>query len=134
MKPCKECPFWKGIKPGLLGGSTPEVYVGQIVLPFWLPCHCAANYRGRETDVNAVTQCAGAAIMRANIGAPPRRGLLSLPPSPESFSSIPEFYAHHTGATLEQAQAYLTAPKVAELAQKEWNDPRVRMQVNRKAA
>lgn len=128
-KPCPECPFSRTIEPGNLGGSAPEVYVGQIVLPFWLPCHCSANYEGKATDANEVTECAGAAIMRANLGLPPVRGLLSLPPSSASFDSLAGFYAHHTGQPIEQAQAYLTLEKVRALAVTELQDPNVRAQL-----
>jgi hypothetical protein len=128
MKPCKECPFSRTIEPGNLGGSAPEVYVGQIVLPFWLPCHCSANYRGKETDVNEVSQCAGAAIMRANLGVHVPRALLSLPPGPDAFESLAEFYAHHAGISIDSAREYLTPEKVRALALTELNDPAVRVQ------
>lgn len=130
-KPCKECPFNRHVQPGLLGGARPEVYVGQITLPFWLPCHMDRNYRGRETNVNDVCQCAGAAIMRANIGCDVRPPLLRLPPGSESFTTLAEFYAHHTGWSIERSAEYLTPSKVIECAMVELNDPRVKTQLKR---
>lgn len=104
-KPCKGCPFRKDIKPGELGGSAPKVYVAQAVLDFWLPCHEAVNYRGKASNFEEVSQCAGAAIFRSNAGCPPRnRRLLSLPSDTGTvFASLAAFYAHHSGITLEAA-------------------------------
>src|SRR5688572_32839375 len=94
--PCRECCFRRDIEPGNLGGSPVETYVGQSLLPFWVPCHCSRNYAGKASDVNEVTQCAGLAIFRSNIGVRPVRGLLSLPRDTELvFSTLADFYSHH---------------------------------------
>lgn len=130
MKPCKECPFSRQIAPGFLGGARPEVYVGQIVLPFWLSCHCDTNYKGRESKAGEVTQCAGAAIFRSNMGIRPPPPLLCLPPSDTlSFTTLPEFYAHHTGCSIEAAKQYLTHDKVRECFIQELNDSRLKAQL-----
>lgn len=136
MKPCKECPFSKRIAPGALGGSPPEVYIGQSVLPFWLPCHCSKNYAGKQSDVNKVTQCAGAAMLRGALvrerGLQYPESLLVLEPTSEVFNSLAEFYAHHSGCSVEAAEQYLAAPKVLELALREWTKPEVQVQLKRK--
>lgn len=132
MKPCRECPFSRAIEPGNLGGSSPEVYIGQLVLPFWLPCHCSANYQGKDSDVNKVSQCAGAAIMRANIGYIPPAPLLRLEKSRWAFQSLAHFHSHHTGQLLVTSQAYLTGFKIQQLAITELQDPKVKTQIKRR--
>lgn len=133
MKPCKACPWIRASEPGYLGGSEAEVYVGQAVLPFWLPCHSSANYEGKASDVNAVVECAGAAMFRANIGVKLPPSLLSMPADQEvAFGSLAEFYAHHKGIPVAVAEKILTDAKIRELAEKELNDANVRMQLKRK--
>lgn len=70
-KPCKECPF-KRREPEearkYMGGSPVEVYIGQALGPFWLPCHMDKGYQGKQSNPEEVIQCAGAAIFRANCG------------------------------------------------------------------
>lgn len=132
-KPCGECPFSKRIPPGELGGSPPEVYVGQIFCGFWLPCHCSPGYVGKATNVNDVAQCAGAAQFRANIGISDRmpRGLLRLPPGSEALGSLAEFYAHHTGCTLAEAEAKLTPRFVKQCMLNELSRADVRVQLKK---
>lgn len=111
-KPCKECPFKKdnvltGPDPG---GSPPEVYVGQSQGPFWLPCHMEKAYEGVETEPKAVSQCAGAAIYRANLGLSDRMplDLLRLPEDKELvFTSHVEFMSHYTGTPVEEMEEML---------------------------
>jgi hypothetical protein len=67
--------------------------------------------------------------MRANLGVQVPRALLSLPPGPDAFESLAEFYAHHTGLPIEIVQRYLTPEKVRALALTELNNPQVRMQL-----
>ena len=38
-----------------------------------------------------------------------------LDPTPEAFTSLEEFYAHHTGISLEEAERRLTIPAVRYL-------------------
>lgn len=133
--PCGGCPFYRKCEKGALGGSPPEVYVGQIVMPFWLPCHQSQNYRGKSSDVNEVSECAGAAIMRANIGVQPRAPLLALPPNKELvFATFAEFYEHHTDGeiTKEQAEEMLTPERVTEMALEQWHNAQVRVQMKRR--
>lgn len=89
-KPCAECPFRRGIKPGFLGGSPVETYIGQSVLPFWLPCHCDENYKHKASKIDEVTQCAGTAIFRSNLGVAPLMpdSLLNLPADKESITCL----------------------------------------------
>lgn len=111
-KPCKECPFRRdnsltGDSPG---GSPPEVYVGQSQGPFWLPCHMEKEYDGKQTDPQKVSQCAGAAIYRANLGLAEKMPaqLLRLPEDKESvFSSHVEFMSHYTGTPIEEMEEML---------------------------
>ena len=135
-KPCKECPFARTIEPGRLGGSPPEVYVGQAVLPFWLPCHESANYEGKASDVNQVQECHGAAIFRANIKdriIADNDALLHLPEDRESvFASLAEFYAHHHGISVRVAEWVLTDDCVRRLAESARNDRNVRAQLKKR--
>ena len=133
--PCPECPFYRRVKPGALGGSPPEVYVGQAVLPFWLPCHKSSNYAGKASDVNEVSECHGAATFRANIRdqlVATNPALLSLPEDKERvFGSLAEFYAHHHGISLADAEAILKPDVITALADQCWRDANVRMQLKR---
>lgn len=118
-KPCKGCPFSRNTEPGSLGGSAPEVYIGQSEGPFWLPCHNSKGYRGNSTNYGEVTQCAGAAIYRSKIGVADKMpaALLTLDAdNDEVFNSHAEFLAHHSGLTLEEAEELTTPDVVQELA------------------
>lgn len=108
--PCAECPFSRKIEPGRLGGSNPEVYIGQTEGPFWLPCHMSKGYEDSRTDHAKHEQCAGAAMYRDAIGRadlmPPE--LLRLPHDADLvFSSHAEFLAHHRRIALEVAAEVL---------------------------
>ena len=108
-KPCKSCPFSRKVTPGELGGSPASKFIGQVFGPFWLPCHCSPGYEGNRSNPKH-SQCAGAAIFRANIGRaellPPQ--LHKLPADAELvFASAAEFLAHHAGVTVEDAAGVL---------------------------
>lgn len=109
--PCAACPFSKAVKPGALGGSEPETYIGQAHGPFLLPCHKACDFDDPDWKVKTIDtpQCAGAAIFRANIGVadkmPP--AIHALPPSDAVFTSEAAFLAHHKGISLMEATALL---------------------------
>ncbi len=98
-KPCKSCPFSRKVTPGELGGSSPFVYVGQIQGPFILNCHSGPGYEDpKKRGELGMTQCAGAAIFRANLGLSQKMPKVfhSLPENHELvFSSFAEFLAHH---------------------------------------
>jgi len=133
MKPCPACPWVRNSEPGALGGSPAETYVGQAILPFWLPCHSSANYAGKASDVNQVQECAGAAIFRANIGVKSPDALLSMPADREiAFSTPAEFYAHHRRIKLADAERILNADKIEELALRQLYETNVRMQLKRR--
>lgn len=109
--PCGECPFNRKVAPGELGGSPPEMYVGQAAGPFFLPCHSTHDYTDAKArqDLNN-SQCAGAAIFRANVGVarqlPP--ALLHLPKDTKKvFATFEEFYAHHKQIPLTEAARLL---------------------------
>lgn len=115
MQPCNQCPFSRAIEPGYLGGSPPETFIGQAVLPFWLPCHQCSNYRGKESDASKVRQCAGAAIFRANIGSVPPAPMLVLPKDTELvFSTVAEFYAHHKRISRLLASYIVRTPGIVD--------------------
>ena len=97
---CSTCPFSKTSTPGELGGSPVETYVGQIIGPFFLPCHQVKDYKGNAEKIETCQcQCAGAAIFRANIGVGKYmpHTLLNLPADsdPNVFTSLHEFVWHH---------------------------------------
>jgi hypothetical protein len=124
--PCKECPFrrdniLKGENPG---GSSPEVYIGQIQGPFWLPCHTDKNYKDKQSDPRIVEQCAGAAIFRKNCKEQlsyslPKELLFLESNSDLVFSNFEEFYSYYKKISIEQAKKYLTKSKLEELLIKE---------------
>lgn len=128
-RPCKECPFRRdnvleGSKPG---GSSPEVYIGQVQGPFWLPCHMDSEYKDKQSDPACVDQCAGASIFRANVKRKLRyklpEQLLFLDSDTELvFSSFVEFYAHYKNVSLSQAREVLSKEKLEELLMKELNE------------
>lgn len=109
--PCGECPFNRKVTPNALGGSPPEMYVGQAAGPFFLPCHSTHDYTdpvARQDLTNS--QCAGAAIFRANVGVDRRlpAALLHLPKDTQKvFATFEEFYAHHKKISLEEAKRLL---------------------------
>lgn len=100
-KPCKTCPFRRDSKPGELGGSPVETFVGQTYGAFWIPCHELIDYNDPNwREQYHVPQCAGAAIYRENchseIGRP--KELLKLPKDTELVFQTPaEFVGHHEG-------------------------------------
>lgn len=115
-KPCSGCPFSRSVQPSNLGGSSVEVYIGQINLPFWLPCHQSKNYQGKLSSYDETEQCAGAAIMRSNLGMAHRMPdkLLFLPADKDvSFANISQFYQHHTGRTQSEADLTITPGYIA---------------------
>lgn len=104
--PCKECPFRRSVEPGALGGSQPEVYIGQAEAGFYLPCHMRykEGVSAKAQDPNEVAHCAGAAIFRSNVGVtvpmlPPdvaAQQRADFPKDTENvFASYGEFLAHH---------------------------------------
>jgi hypothetical protein len=111
-QPCPACPFSKAIKPGALGGSAPEVYIGQLHGPFILPCHQACDFDDPEWKRKSIDtpQCAGAAMFRANVGIADAlpSALHKLEPSDKVFADPAEFYMHHKGMTRQQAEEELS--------------------------
>ena len=100
LRACPGCPFAKSCKSGELGGSSVETYIGQIIGPFFLPCHEVSGYQGNDTQLHTCKrQCVGAAVFRANIGVAKHlpNELLRLPEGsdPNVFGTLDEFVAHH---------------------------------------
>lgn len=113
-RPCKGCPFARDTAPGALGGkSGPEVYIGQTEGGFWLPCH--KNYDPNQPQewtadkVKDFSQCAGAAIFRANVGVKLPAFALKLPEDKvKVFATYAEFLSHHHGGIdVECAEEFL---------------------------
>lgn len=112
-KPCHDCPFTRKSDPGETGGSPPEVYIAQTILPYWVPCHCAINYEDPNWKSNHATpQCVGHAMMRHKMGIaemfPEQLLRIEDKPEAEVFDSLVEMYAYHYGISLQEAQAQLT--------------------------
>lgn len=126
MSPCADCPFSRAVKPGALGGSSPETYIGQIHGPFILPCHKACDFSDPEWKDKSIDtpQCRGAAIFRANLGL---TGLLPAPiqqmtPNREKvFGSAVEFYSHHKGISQYEACKQLLMEPPALLLKRQMN-------------
>lgn len=128
-KPCAECPFRRDIKPGFLGGSPVEAYIGQTILPFLLPCHCAKGYDQKRKELG-VPQCVGTAIFRANLGVAwlMPDSLLKMPPNTHLvFGSMAQFVAHHKGVTLAEAREFIGGDKIHQCIMKERLDPGVKV-------
>ena len=118
--PCKTCPFLRTVKPGALGGSEPETFIGQAVANFLVKCHEMIDYSDEEWNRKARegldNQCAGLAIYRANNGIECGPLLKLEPDSEKVFGSHAEFFAHHHGISNEKAEEVLmwnTAFKMA---------------------
>lgn len=111
-KPCQQCPFARSCPSGQLGGSTPDVYIGQAHGPFVLSCHSDGEYEQATAleKWQELTPCAGAAIYRANTGRAELMpdAIYSLPADAELvFSSPEELLAHHARGSVETAKAFL---------------------------
>ncbi len=112
--PCDQCPLRRDRPPGLksLGYSPPEVYIGQAVGRFWVPCHKTyePGVHPKAQMPHNTAQCAGMAIYRANCGIPAKDdGILELPPDKELvFGSHEEFHAHHRGISVEESKEFLS--------------------------
>ena len=85
-KPCHDCPFARTSIRGWLGGNTKEEWSEMVRGEVAIPCHALKG-----------PQCAGAAIMRANMCKRPRdRSLLALPSDRlRVFANTREFEEHH---------------------------------------
>ncbi len=128
-KPCAECPFARAVKAGTLGGSDASVYIGQSIGPFMLPCHLDKEYEADRRSVK-LTQCAGAATFRSNIGVDDLmpKGILTLPANDaDVFSTPAEFLAHHLEVTVEKAQEILNIETPADLLRRELREPGVQL-------
>ena len=110
--PCDQCCFIRSIEPGNLGGSAPEVYIGQAQAGMWIPCHSTYE-EGVHPKLQShfkTRQCAGCAIYRSNCGiTSPFAPVENLPADTEKvFASHAEFLAHHRGISVESAEMILS--------------------------
>lgn len=118
-KLCKECPWRRDVAPGALGGSPPEVYIGQAHGPFKLPCHKTCDFDDpdwKERSMDEAAQCAGAAMYRQAQGLRDRLPAMlnTLEPDGTAFETPEEFMAHHLQIDIEVARhlLQLTPPDV----------------------
>lgn len=109
--PCKDCPFMATTKPGALGGSPPETYIGQAHGPFVLPCHKHCDFDDPSWKEKALEtpQCAGAAMYRKSMGLSDRlpEVLHSLDPVGPVLDTPVKFYAHHKQISPFMAKQHL---------------------------
>lgn len=131
-KPCAECPFSRAAPNEVVRPKVdPIVLIGQAWGPFALPCHCDAEYKGaHECDnVGEISQCAGGAIFRSNVG---RAGMMPVAlhvlPADTTlvFASPAELLAKFEGVTVEEAQMLLTLVPPEQLMAKEMADARAK--------
>jgi hypothetical protein len=116
--PCPQCAFRRDSERGIeaLGGSLPEVYVGQLHGPFVIPCHMhypkdAKSMQEVRAKAFDIPQCAGAAVLRANLGRDKELhpSIHRLPADTETvFANYAQFYAHHKGISVFEAERQLT--------------------------
>jgi len=89
--------------PGALGGSAPEVYIGQVYGPFLLPCHKHVDFSDPQwkQKVMGTPQCAGAAMFRKAQGLDQYlpEAIHTLEPEGPVLSDPAAFYAHHKQIT-----------------------------------
>ena len=97
-KPCRTCPWRKDVTPGALGGTPPEVHLGQMWGPFWLPCHSTPGYTPRLDK--SLPECVGVAMMRSATGRADilPSSLLSADSDGSVFDSPRDFLIHHRGS------------------------------------
>ena len=102
-EPCGACPFRRSTEPGALGGSPPEVFIGQAHGPFWIPCHRTyePGVSAKEQRPDRAEQCAGCAIYRSNVEVADRmpEPLLRLPADKDKVFATPaEFIKYFEAA------------------------------------
>lgn len=100
-KTCETCPFTDRVEPGFLGGSPPEVYVGQHFLPFRVPCHECVDYSEEDWKPGALEslECTGFAMCRNGAGVDEQMPAELLKETYRketgSFKDIWDFWAFH---------------------------------------
>jgi len=93
--PCSECP-WRRVAPaGWLGPETAEGWINIVLGDGLIACHMTIPGH----DLADMTQCAGAAIFRANVAKIPRSSAVHKLPKnrDEVFATPAEFRQHHQG-------------------------------------
>jgi hypothetical protein len=131
-KACRTCPWKKGTtSPGLIGGSEPTVYIGQVSGPFYFPCHSSKGYAGKKTNLESsdTKQCAGANIFRANIDVAKLmpKGIEQLSQDLENiYNTREEFLAHYYNVSEEVIKTIFTERLYQELLIKEMSDTKVK--------
>jgi len=102
---CNECPLRRDSTSGVLGGWTPEMYVEGLVGPADFACHMSKGFLPKDHE--ATRSCTGVANFRCNSGIArtllPRGNALDAcvaagPDHVQVFSTLREFYDHHTKA------------------------------------
>ena len=103
--PCNECPWRRSHPAGWLGPMSADEWIVLALSDEPIACHQTIpegfnvidDSLEREYATVEMTQCAGAAIFRANISKLPRdRAIGRLPKDPERVFAHPgEFKNHH---------------------------------------
>lgn len=131
-KPCAECPFSRAAPNEIVKPKVdPMVLIGQAWGPFALPCHCDADYRGAHdcSNVAEISQCAGGATFRSNVG---RAGMMPvalhvLPPDKELVFATPaELLAKFWEIPLVEAEHVLRLHPPEDLMEQEMADARAK--------
>lgn len=114
-RPCDDCPFTRAKAAGCRDQVDPLRLIGQARGPFVIPCHSDAAYGGPGcldgVLDGTVSQCAGAAIFRANTGWAKKMpdAMASLPADREAVFARPqELLAAMEGWPVEYAAGFLT--------------------------
>lgn len=125
FRPCGTCPFTNKAAPGETGGSPVEVYVGQTLYPFRIPCHECINYDDPDWKMKCdnLPQCVGHAMCRSAMGIsqhlPNKLLRVEFDRSTGAFRDLIEFWAYHERISYEEALDILTPDKITELCEKE---------------
>ena len=94
--PCGECPWRRDSLPGWLGPWTAEEWAALAHSDQPIACHTSIEVEG-SWDTSGIRQCAGSAIMRANLCKSPRDPEVAVgKPNRETiFGWTDEFIEHH---------------------------------------
>lgn len=97
--PCGECPFRRQAWPGYFGSNEPENFSLLSMSDARMPCHPTVDYEDQDWEVlqEDSPECAGRAIMMANMAKRPRdRDRMVLEQDKvKVFSTITEFNEWH---------------------------------------
>jgi hypothetical protein len=108
----------------------PLALIGQAIGPFALPCHSDSEYDGKKSDLTTISQCAGAAIYRSNLGIAwkfPAAFHILKEDKVHVFASAAELLAKFREITVEEAEALLKKTTPDMLLAQEFSKSEVRL-------